>query len=350
MDLITHSLLGATIGQAGFRNKLGRPALLWGSLGALVPDLDVLIGYATNPIANLKYHRGITHSLWFGPLFGMLFGYLIWRHYAKKRRIYKHPQGDRKSLGRWMLLMSLVLLTHPLLDLFSGYGTQLMAPFSNYRYTINAVSVVDWRYTLPLFIAVIVSIVRVKGHPLKIAQPLATGALCLSSAFIIYGWYLNSKAVDYAWQDLKEHHIQVTDLQSYALLFQPYRRHVVARYNENICVTEVNTLTPSRLTWQCQKEQHLPQIDTLRQSSIGKLFEWFADHQTFAEIIIDTMNNIKVRLYDLRYPLLDDPLKGMWGIEAEWSSSGILQKEPHFFQQRPAITFENLKKLWKTTG
>ncbi|OJX12955.1 MAG: hypothetical protein BGO77_00605 [Caedibacter sp. 37-49] len=346
MDLITHSLLGATIGQAGFRKKLGRPALLWGSLGALVPDLDVIIGYVTDPIANLKYHRGITHSLWFGPLVGMILGYIIWRYYTKKRRLYKHPQGERVCLFSWMLLMGLVLLTHPILDLFTGYGTQLLAPFSNYRYAINAVSVVDWRYTLPLFIAVIVGIFKVNGRPLFLAQPLAILALLFSTSFLFYGWHLNNKAITLAHDDLKTRNQVFSDLQSYPLLFQPYRRHVVARNGKDICVAEVNTQTPRPLKWQCTQETNIPQIKYLRESSIGKTFEWFAQNQTFAEII-KTSTEIKVRLYDLRYPLLDSPLQGMWGIEAVWSQTGIMQKPPYFFQQRPKFSMENFLKLWK---
>jgi len=346
MDLVTHSLLGATIGQAGFREKLGRPALVWGSLGALIPDLDVIIGYITDPIANLKCHRGITHSLWFGPLVGMLLGYFIWRHYTKKRRLYKHPQGGRECLFSWMLLMSLVLITHPLLDLFTGYGTQLLAPFSNQRYAINAVSVIDWRYTLPLLLAVLVGIFKSNGRPLSLAQPLAITALLFSTSFLFYGWHLNSKALAYAREDLNTRHQVVSDLQSYPPPFQPYRRHVVAREGRNICVTEVNTLALQSLTWKCAQEPDIPQINYLKQSSIGKTFEWFSEHQTFAEII-NTNSEMKVRLYDLRYPLLESPLQGMWGIEAVWSH-GIMQRPPHFFQQRPKFSRENFLKLWKT--
>lgn len=346
MDLVTHSLLGATIGQAGFRKKLGRPALLWGSLGALVPDLDVIIGYVTDPIANLKYHRGITHSLWFGPLVGILLGYLIWRHYTKKRRLYKHPQGGRECLVSWMLLMSLVLITHPLLDLFTGYGTQLLAPFSDHRYAINAVSIIDWRYSLPLLLAVLAGIFRSNGRPMALAQPLAITALLFSTAFLFYGWHLNNKALAYAREDLTAHNQVISDIQSYPLLFQPYRRHVVAREGQKICVTEVNTLlTPRPLTWLCAQESEAPQIRYLKQSSIGKTFEWFAENQTFAEVT-NTDSETKVRLYDLRYPLLGSPLQGMWGIEATWSQ-GIMQKPPHFFQQRPKFSLENFLKFWK---
>ncbi len=241
--------------------------------------------------------------------------------------------------------MGLVLITHPLLDLFTGYGTQLLAPFSDHRYAINAISVIDWRYTLPLFLAVFVGLFKPNGRPLRLAQPLAILALLFSTSFLFYGWHLNNKALAYAREDLLARHQIASDLQSYPLLFQPYRRHVVAREGRHVCVTEVNTLAPRPLIWQCAQQPDALQITYLKESSIGQTFEWFAEHQTFAEII-KTDTETTVRLYDLRYPLLDAPFQGMMGIEAVWSQ-GIMQKPPSFFQQRPEFTLENFLRLWK---
>ena len=42
MDTVTQGLLGAVIGQAGFRHRLGRRALLFGAACGLAPDLDML--------------------------------------------------------------------------------------------------------------------------------------------------------------------------------------------------------------------------------------------------------------------------------------------------------------------
>ena len=42
MDLLTHLTLGAAIGEATLGNKIGRQAMLLGSLANTIPDIDVL--------------------------------------------------------------------------------------------------------------------------------------------------------------------------------------------------------------------------------------------------------------------------------------------------------------------
>jgi inner membrane protein len=48
------------------------------------------------------------------------------------------------------------LFTHPILDCFTPYGTQLFAPFSNYRVAFNNIAVVDPMYTIPFLFCMII--------------------------------------------------------------------------------------------------------------------------------------------------------------------------------------------------
>ncbi|MFT7050511.1 MAG: inner membrane protein [Psychroserpens sp.] len=48
------------------------------------------------------------------------------------------------------------LFTHPLLDCFTPYGTQLFAPFSSYRVAFNNIAVADPLYTVPFLLSMIV--------------------------------------------------------------------------------------------------------------------------------------------------------------------------------------------------
>lgn len=50
----------------------------------------------------------------------------------------------------WVLVFFWALFTHPFLDLFTGYGTQLLNPFSNYGYEINSLFIIDPIYTFIL--------------------------------------------------------------------------------------------------------------------------------------------------------------------------------------------------------
>ena len=65
-------------GQALYGRALDRRALAWGALIGMAPDIDV-VAKAAGPFAEWAWHRGPTHSLWFGPLVGPLLAWLLWK-------------------------------------------------------------------------------------------------------------------------------------------------------------------------------------------------------------------------------------------------------------------------------
>src|SRR5262245_32374418 len=136
MDPPTHGLLGAAIGQAVFGRTLGRRALLWGAVGGMLPDVDVVMT-AAGPMGEWLYHRGLTHALWVPPVAGALLGTAMAR---RARRT--EPERDAHA-GQWRWLFVLTLLSHPLLDFCTTYGTVLLAPFSYRRFAIDAIAIID---------------------------------------------------------------------------------------------------------------------------------------------------------------------------------------------------------------
>ena len=119
MDSVTQVLLGASIGVAvmGRRTALWKSAV-WGGVAGLLPDLDVLIDHG-DPILNMIRHRAETHALLL-TLFAFPMAWLVSRIHHQSR-LY----------GRWWWALMLALVTHPLLDLMTIYGTQVFQPFSD---------------------------------------------------------------------------------------------------------------------------------------------------------------------------------------------------------------------------
>jgi len=136
MDSITQAALGASLAGAVAGKTLGRSALLVGAALGTLPDLDVVIDYGT-AIANFTQHRGFSHSLFilFPLSFFIAYGLHRWR-----------PVLGYK---RWFAVTALILLTHPLLDAFTTYGTQLFWPFGS-PVAIHSIFIIDPLYTLPL--------------------------------------------------------------------------------------------------------------------------------------------------------------------------------------------------------
>ena len=134
------------MGEAVAGHRLGRRALLWGGVAGTLPDLDVLLAPFQTPAEALAFHRGPTHSLLFAfvaaPMLGWLFSYL----YRKR--------ADLSETKPWMAVFFWALWTHPMLDFFTVYGTQLLWPLSRHPFALGSTFIIDPIYSLPLFGAV----------------------------------------------------------------------------------------------------------------------------------------------------------------------------------------------------
>ncbi|MFI5164590.1 MAG: metal-dependent hydrolase [Bacteroidia bacterium] len=142
MDSISHIVLGAAIGEAMLGKKMGKKAMGWGALAASLPDIDVFFTPFFHPIDALFVHRGITHSFLFvfltAPVLGWLFSKFNWKRPATQKE--------------WTLLFFVTILSHPLLDSSTMYGTGIFEPFSNYRAQFTSLFIVEPFYTIPLLI------------------------------------------------------------------------------------------------------------------------------------------------------------------------------------------------------
>ena len=143
MDSITQIALGAAMGQAVLGPKAGYRAALWGGLVATIPDLDVFIPMG-GAVADFTYHRSFSHSLIVLSLLAPLLAWLINRYHNQYEGLAR----------RWFLLVWLALITHPILDSFTIYGTQLFWPLPIDPVGFGSIFIIDPLYTLPLLIGV----------------------------------------------------------------------------------------------------------------------------------------------------------------------------------------------------
>jgi len=152
MDSISQFVLGAAVGEVVLGKKLGNKAMLIGGIAGTIPDLDVIASPFMTELQSLTFHRGITHSIFFTIAGGFLFGWLFNRFYNLRN---KDRPIAQISVREWSWFFFWCFITHTLLDCFTMYGTQLFAPFSDYRVAFATVAVADLFYTIP-FIACLV--------------------------------------------------------------------------------------------------------------------------------------------------------------------------------------------------
>jgi len=149
MDSLTQVVLGAAVSVAVMRRRSAVwKAALWGGVAGTLPDLDVLVSHG-DPILNMVLHRAESHALFWLTLFSLPFAWLVAR-----------VQRDAVQLRWWWLAMWLALITHPLLDAFTVYGTQLLLPFTDYPVALGSVFIIDPAVTLPWLIGLLLALAR----------------------------------------------------------------------------------------------------------------------------------------------------------------------------------------------
>jgi inner membrane protein len=328
VDTATQALLGAVVGQAGFSHKLGRRAVGWGALGGLLPDLDILATLTHGPFGEFLHHRGFTHALWFGPVVGPLLGYAVWRFYARasRGRVAHGPQrpdpGDRALLRSWIGLFVVVFFTHPLIDIFTSYGTQLLAPFSNERFALNAVGIIDPFYSGTLVAALLAG--RALRRRPGARRCVAFAALALSWAYLGYGYALNEHARRHVERWLDAAGVEDARVRVYPTMLQPYLRRVVARTPEEIWIGLYTPWREAGPAFERFRPQPHPLIDALTQTREGSIFTWFAMGETTARVMPNG-DGFAVEISDLRYGFPGEPATGYWGIRGVFDADGRLR-------------------------
>ncbi|AZQ43803.1 metal-dependent hydrolase [Nonlabens ponticola] len=144
MDSLTQIVLGAATGEVVLGRKVGNKAMLYGAIAGTIPDLDVLVKNFTDTITATEAHRGLSHSIVFCVLAAPLLGWLV-NKIERKANLGWKP---------WAWLFFWGLFTHPLLDVFTTWGTQLFWPF-DLRLAFNSIFVIDPFYTIPFLGCVI---------------------------------------------------------------------------------------------------------------------------------------------------------------------------------------------------
>ena len=153
MDNLTHSLVGAVLGQAGLKRKTGlaMPALI---IGANIPDIDAACFFWLEGTEHLAFRRGITHGPPAMVLLPLILAGALWGFDRWQERRGKRPEGRLPVHFGWLYGLSLLgCLSHPAFDWLNVYGVRLLEPFSSawsYGDTLFIIDVWLWALLIGL--------------------------------------------------------------------------------------------------------------------------------------------------------------------------------------------------------
>lgn len=220
MDSLTQAVLGATIGEVVLGKKIGNKAPLWGAIAGTIPDLDVALNFFIGEVQGTLWHRTFSHSLVILALVAPVFGYLVYLVYRK----------SPATLADWTLLFFAGLITHPLLDGCTNYGTMLLFPFSTERFSWRTIFIIDPLYTLPLLIAVLLALFIKRHNPNR--QKIAWLGLGISSIYLLFTFYNKSHVGNVVAGNLRAQNIAYQKYMTSPAFFNNLLWSIVAKVDE----------------------------------------------------------------------------------------------------------------------
>lgn len=253
MDTLTHALSGALVARlicvrspaaapAQAAATAGRFGAAWsaapgalrpwqavtvGTLAAAFPDIDALAQLAGD-MAYLRHHRGITHSVLLAPLWAWLIARLTQRAFAD----WRGRPGGWKSLYPVALVS---ILIHIAGDWITQFGTQMLAPFSDARFGLGAMFIIDLAFTGFLVAGLVLAAIWPRRR-----WPAALG-LAAASAWVVLAWVGKQEADEVGAAYARAQGIAAPVIESMPRPASPFNWTVTVQDGERHHLAHVNT-------------------------------------------------------------------------------------------------------------
>lgn len=299
MDPVTHGLAGGLVAKSGLAHRLLPPELekrgvVLTAACALAPDLDAIVELSPDPLAFMRYHRGLTHSFFGGVLFAFVIALIVAPFF---------PGVSRKRI---FALTSIGVFIHVLLDMLTSYGTMLFWPFSEARYTFDLMWTFDPTF-LGILICCLVGVYLLRHAPRRVAKV----GLSLAATYVLVAGGLQWVA----WQAIaaEADAMDISGIKNVAVVPAPfvplnwtgivetdetyYRAHLELgqKGGADLRFVEVPKMAPEA------GSHTLNVVDTEPLREQVELYEWFA---RFPVVNVERDEaGETIRYYDLRFDL-----------------------------------------------
>lgn len=320
MDSLTQAVLGAALQGAVLGRIQGRRALLYGAALGTLPDLDVLIRYA-DPVSQMTYHRGFSHSIF---VLTALAAVLAWLVSTIARRRWP-DQGYR--LPRLFLAFWLALVTHPILDAFTVYGTQLFWPLNLTPQSWAAVFIIDPVYTLPLLGAVLFAAFKGMGGR---TIPVLGVALAFSTAYLGFGLAGRVAAEQRFARALDQQGIAVTHVRAVPIAFNSLVWRVLAKTPDGQYYEGISSAFDREPPEMQRQPLNLETAQVLHGVPLHERLRWFTDDWLRYDVMGDALVVTDLRMgipgnYTFRFQMASRDGAGRWNAVTPtlWLGDGV---------------------------
>jgi inner membrane protein len=138
MDNVTHTLVGAALGQAGLKKRtaLASATLM---IGANFPDIDVVAVFFPNSV---HWRRGPTHGFLALAVLPFVLAWIM-QLWDRRVRLRRDPTATPADFRQLCILAGVAIWTHPTLDFMNTYGMRWLMPFVNKWFYADGLFIVD---------------------------------------------------------------------------------------------------------------------------------------------------------------------------------------------------------------
>ena len=236
MDTLTHALSGALLARAT-PPAVPRPDQLnlrlrmtAGFLSAAFPDSDFVLRLV-DTLTYLNLHQGVTHSIILLPLWALLLAVLF--SFSTQRRYSWHAFFGIVSLG---------IAIHIVGDLFTAYGTMILAPLTSWRISLPVIFLLD-----PFFTTIItVGLVAAIFWPQK--RHIASTALIVLGCYVGLQMTLHQQAIRVGEEYAKDHGLSGATSYALAQPLMPSNWKIIVSHNNSYYEALVSLLSTQSFT------------------------------------------------------------------------------------------------------
>lgn len=246
MDTLTHALIGATLARATAPAAITATALplrsrTWlGGLAAAFPDIDYITVFI-DPLSFISdWHRAETHSFVMLPLWALLLGI------TAALMLRRKPQWPELAL-----ICAISIASHIMSDLITSWGTQIFAPFSNYRASLGTTFIIDPYFSLIVLSGLVAS--TIKG-----SRVVAQGAMLVLVAYVGLQAVMKWQAYEVAKSEVAKHRWQPTQIHTLPQPFSPFNWKIIISEGEQYHMAYLDLIASD------DKAPTVPNVRTIR--------------------------------------------------------------------------------------
>ena len=304
MDTPTHALIGRLAARSLWPDRKDNARVNLVTVMGVLPDIDTLFG--GDDLTYIQTHRGITHSV-----AGVAAAGLVVAWVAGRLRV----QG---SYARRYAISVGGMLFHILFDVLTSYGTQIFAPFTDYRAAVDVLFIIDPYMTGILLLGLVLGW-RVNARWYRIGFATFSAYVLMNAALHGYGFgqldrWASEEGIDY---------------QRSAVMptpFSPRHRRGFVESGDRTYWTTVDALgNAGGVVVEYDRALTDPRLGFVWETDAGKAYRWLARFH-----VITSVNGPRIVIEDLTYKVRDAGLGWLGKAALEW----MQRRNPDFVDRR----------------